>query len=248
MAESGGAEYLISIFGTEKDRVNCPFYFKIGACRHGDKCTRRHNRPTLSQTILFVNLWDNPVLKKPYNPKLAEEDFEDFCEDIFLELMKYGEIEDLYICDNISEHMVGNVYCKYRSEDDAAKAMVGLTGRFYNGKAVVAEYSPVTDFREASCRQYEHNECTRGGFCNFIHAKNIPPELRRGLFREQRYYGRELHKEKRGRDGDRSRDSRRKERPRSRERDEKRRRTRSRSPRDRREREQSHEKTVEIRM
>jgi len=148
MAESGGAEYLISIFGTEKDRVNCPFYFKIGACRHGDKCTRRHNRPTLSQTILFVNLWDNPVLKKPYNPKLAEEDFEDFCEDIFLELMKYGEIEDLYICDNISEHMVGNVYCKYRSEDDAAKAMVGLTGRFYNGKAVVAEYSPVTDFRK----------------------------------------------------------------------------------------------------
>lgn len=24
------AEHLASIFGTEKDRVNCPFYFKIG--------------------------------------------------------------------------------------------------------------------------------------------------------------------------------------------------------------------------
>jgi hypothetical protein len=27
------AEHLASIFGTEKDRVNCPFFFKIGACR-----------------------------------------------------------------------------------------------------------------------------------------------------------------------------------------------------------------------
>ena len=32
------AEYLASIFGTEKDKVNCTFYFKIGACRHGDTC------------------------------------------------------------------------------------------------------------------------------------------------------------------------------------------------------------------
>lgn len=24
------ADHLASIFGTEKDRVNCPFYFKIG--------------------------------------------------------------------------------------------------------------------------------------------------------------------------------------------------------------------------
>ncbi|CAJ0649888.1 16608_t:CDS:2 [Entrophospora sp. SA101] len=29
------AEYLASIYGTEKDKVNCSFYFKIGACRHG---------------------------------------------------------------------------------------------------------------------------------------------------------------------------------------------------------------------
>ncbi|CAM6016823.1 unnamed protein product [Sphagnum balticum] len=29
------AENLASIFGTEKYGVNCPFYFKIGACRHG---------------------------------------------------------------------------------------------------------------------------------------------------------------------------------------------------------------------
>ena len=39
------ADRLAKIFGTEEDRVNCPFYFKLGACRNGDYCNRRHNRP-----------------------------------------------------------------------------------------------------------------------------------------------------------------------------------------------------------
>jgi splicing factor U2AF subunit len=50
------ANHLASIFGTEKDRVNCPFYFKIGACRHGDRCSRLHNRPTISPTLLLHNM------------------------------------------------------------------------------------------------------------------------------------------------------------------------------------------------
>lgn len=54
------AEHLASIFGTEKDRVNCPFYFKIGACRHGDRCSRLHNRPTASQTLLLANMYQSP--------------------------------------------------------------------------------------------------------------------------------------------------------------------------------------------
>lgn len=54
------AEYLASIFGTEKDKVNCSFYFKIGACRHGERCSRIHNKPTFSQTIVLQNLYINP--------------------------------------------------------------------------------------------------------------------------------------------------------------------------------------------
>jgi hypothetical protein len=54
------AEHLASIFGTEKDRVNCPFYFKIGVCRHGDRCSRLHNRPTASQTLLLANMYQSP--------------------------------------------------------------------------------------------------------------------------------------------------------------------------------------------
>lgn len=38
-------------------------------------------------------------------------------------------------------------------------AMNGLNGRFYAGKIIVAEYSPVTDFKEAKCRQYKEGAC-----------------------------------------------------------------------------------------
>jgi splicing factor U2AF 35 kDa subunit len=60
MAYLGGAEHLAKIHGTEEDRVNCPFYFKIGACRHGDRCSRQHHKPPFSQTIIVRNMWNNP--------------------------------------------------------------------------------------------------------------------------------------------------------------------------------------------
>ena len=81
------AEFLASIFGTEKDRVNCPFYFKIGACCHGERCSRQHNRPTFSQTILLLHMYQNPVhfQKQGYclhtliKPDITEEDTKAIC-------------------------------------------------------------------------------------------------------------------------------------------------------------------------
>ena len=60
------AEYLASIFGTEKDKVNCSFYFKMGACTHGDRCSRIHNKPTFSQVIdlLAISMMICPSLKE----------------------------------------------------------------------------------------------------------------------------------------------------------------------------------------
>lgn len=40
----------------------------------------------------------------------------------------------------------------------------------------------MTDFREATCRQYEENTCTRGGYCNFMHLRPISRDLRKQLF------------------------------------------------------------------
>ena len=65
----------------------------------------------------------------------------------------------------------------------------------FNGAPVYAELSPVTDFREACCRQYELGGCNKGAFCNFMHLKQISRDLRRKLygaraeFRGGGYYG-----------------------------------------------------------
>ncbi|RLW07816.1 hypothetical protein DV515_00003541 [Chloebia gouldiae] len=237
------AEYLASIFGTEKDKVNCSFYFKIGACRHGDRCSRLHNKPTFSQTILIQNIYRNPqnsaqtadgshsadikllqtgqvtelflrtdqefvectiallnIYRNPQNSSQSadglrcavsdvemQEHYDEFFEEVFTEMEeKYGEVEEMNVCDNLGDHLVGNVYVKFRREEDAEKAVIDLNNRWFNGQPIHAELSPVTDFREACCRQYEMGECTRGGFCNFMHLKPISRELRRELYGRRR--------------------------------------------------------------
>ncbi|KAL5281638.1 U2AF1 family protein [Megaselia abdita] len=191
------AEYLASIFGTEKDKVNCSFYFKIGACRHGDRCSRIHNKPTFSQTVLLQNLYVNPQnsaksadgshLVANVSNEEMQEHYDNFFEDVFVECEdKYGEIEEMNVCDNLGDHLVGNVFIKFRNEEDAEKAAKDLNNRWFGGRPVYSELSPVTDFREACCRQYEMGECTRSGFCNFMHLKPISRELRRFLYSRRR--------------------------------------------------------------
>ena len=184
------ANYLASIFGTEKDKVNCSFYFKIGACRHGDRCSRIHNKPTFSQTIVLQNLYINPqnsaksadgshlthvsdeemqVSFKGYLGSelfyaqvrnslhfifyniLFQEHYDNFFEDCFVEAEeKYGEVEEMNVCDNLGDHLVGNVYVKFRREEDAERAVNELNNRWFGGRPIYAELSPVTDFREVS--------------------------------------------------------------------------------------------------
>jgi splicing factor U2AF subunit len=223
------AEYLASIFGTEKDKVNCSFYFKIGACRHGERCSRIHNKPTFSQTILLQNLYVNPQnsaksadgshLMSNISEEAVQEHYDNFFEDVFVECEdKYGEIEEMNVCDNLGDHLVGNVYIKFRREEDAEKAVNELNNRWFGGRPIYAELSPVTDFREACCRQYELGECTRGGFCNFMHLKPISRELRRELYGRRRRKSRSRSRERRRRSRSRDKRSKSRERRRSRER------------------------------
>ncbi|KAK6144266.1 hypothetical protein DH2020_021086 [Rehmannia glutinosa] len=200
------AEHLASIFGTEKDRVNCPFYFKIGACRHGDRCSRLHTKPSISPTLLLSNMYQRPDMitpgvdaqGQPIDPKKMQEHFEDFYEDLFEELNKYGEIESLNVCDNLADHMVGNVYVQFREEEHASNALKNLTGRYYAGRPIIVDFSPVTDFREATCRQYEEDACNRGGYCNFMHLKRISRHRSHG----ERYHESRSHSSRRYDDRD----------------------------------------------
>jgi len=210
--------------------VNCPFYFKIGACRHGERCSRIHHRPAFSQTILIKHIYRHPVREAELralangqegnlvdyhqiDEKWALEDFLEFYENMYEELGKFGKIDCLCVCDNLGDHMLGHVYCKFMDEEDAADALNVMNGRYYDGKKMEVEFSPVTDFREARCRDFDEGSCARGGFCNFMHIKPVPLCLIRSLEEDVEYERRkEEDARRRSRDRSRDREERRKKR------------------------------------
>ncbi|KAL7415314.1 hypothetical protein BDY24DRAFT_382525 [Mrakia frigida] len=182
------ASHLANIFGTEQDRVNCSFYYKIGACRHGDRCSRKHQRPVHASTILLSNVYQNPGLDPncTMTKQELQDDFDNFYEDMYMELCTFGHVLELHICDNVGDHLVGNVYARYEWELEAAAAVASLNDRWYKGKPLFAELSPVTDFREACCRQNETGDCNRGGLCNFLHVRLATSSLRHELRQGQK--------------------------------------------------------------
>jgi splicing factor U2AF subunit len=149
-------------------RVFCAFYSKTGTCRHGDKCARIHNKPVMSQTLIFQNMYINPPVaiaisegNKVSDEALKEaiKHFEGFYKEVFLELTKYGEIKDLNVCDNLGDHLIGNVYVKFATFEEAEAALKALNGKYFADKPIIGEYSPVTDFRNSCCKDYESGSC-----------------------------------------------------------------------------------------
>eukprot|EP00442_Polarella_glacialis_P020306 CAMPEP_0115058118 /NCGR_PEP_ID=MMETSP0227-20121206/6159_1 /TAXON_ID=89957 /ORGANISM="Polarella glacialis, Strain CCMP 1383" /LENGTH=243 /DNA_ID=CAMNT_0002443043 /DNA_START=196 /DNA_END=927 /DNA_ORIENTATION=+ len=147
----------------------------------------------MSQTLLLSHMYPNTpeslalANDEPWDDDMydrAQQHLEAFYVEVFLELANYGEIEDLVVVDNLCDHMIGNVYVKYYHEEDAERALMKLTGRFYSGKLIQAEYTTVSDFREARCRAFHETRCNRGAYCNFMHIKHIPRAIKRRVVRE----------------------------------------------------------------
>lgn len=183
------ADHLASIYGTEQDKVNCSFYYKIGACRHGETCSRKHVKPQYSPTVLLPNMYVNPAHDATctLTPEVLQHHFDLFYEDIFTELaLKYGHVEEMLVCDNLGDHLMGNIYVRFGDEEAAARCVEDLNKRWYAGKPIFAELCPVTEFKGSCCRQYEMGQCNRGGYCNFMHFKYPTAEMKKELLACQR--------------------------------------------------------------
>lgn len=172
-----------------EDRVICTFYTKIGACRHGEKCSRKHIKPLSSDTILLPNLYQNPKLNKndgeELNPKQVQEYFDHFYKDIFLKFASLGEVYSMVVCENDNNHLNGNVYVKFSNKDSAYNAVMLLNQEWFGGRPVHCELSPVESFHDANCRAYESSTCNRGDHCNFMHIRKPTPQLKASLFKSQ---------------------------------------------------------------
>jgi len=156
----------------------------------------------------------------------AREDFLVFFENMYVELSKFGRLDALHICDNVGDHMIGHVYAKFSDEEEAADALNVMNGRFYDGRKLEVEFSPVTDFLEARCRDFDEDSCRRGGFCNFMHIKPVPMCLIRDMEEDA---DEERRREDMERAERRRKDRRRRKRDRDRDRKSRRSRSRSRS-------------------
>jgi len=178
---------LARLHGTEQDSVNCAFYLKCGACRHGDTCDRNHQKPPFSTTLLIKHMWLNPYYIASVKPdtKIVQESFDEFYEEVFQELSKSGEVVEMVVCENTSEHITGNVYVQFDDEDIASDCMQSINQRFFAGRRLNVEYSPVRDFREALCKDFDESMCSRAGNCNFLHC--IVPSAKLMTYLREKY-------------------------------------------------------------
>lgn len=94
---------------------------------------------------------------------------------------RFPFIIEVMLANNPPSDLIGNVYARFKYEEDAQEACNTLNSRWYAARPIYCELSPVTDFREACCRLNSGEGCVRGGFCNFIHRKDPGPELDREL-------------------------------------------------------------------
>jgi len=87
-----------------------------GPCRAVHRSTVEEPKESAGGNSLSIYLW-LAVLWLDVNHQQSESCVicvQDFYEDIFEEVDKFGEIEHLNICDNLADHMVGNVYIKFK--------------------------------------------------------------------------------------------------------------------------------------
>lgn len=159
----------------------CTFYSKIGACRHGDKCSRRHIHPRRSDTILIFNLYRNPK----GSSQQIQQRFDQFYQDVFVYIARIGEIDAMVVCENDNDHLNGNVYVKFMNDTVAETVMNALNEEWYDALPIHCELSPVESFQDANCRAYDAGTCSRGGHCNFMHIRRPTPEVRSILFQAQ---------------------------------------------------------------
>lgn len=55
-------------------------------------------------------------------------------EDVYCELVKFGNLLEMHVCDNVGDHLIGNVYARFDWEDEAQMAVEALNKRWYAGE------------------------------------------------------------------------------------------------------------------
>uniref|UniRef100_A0A8D2I4Y9 Zinc finger CCCH-type, RNA binding motif and serine/arginine rich 2 n=1 Tax=Urocitellus parryii TaxID=9999 RepID=A0A8D2I4Y9_UROPR len=176
----------INLRSMEKDQAICPFYSKTGACRFGDRCSRKHNYPATSSTLLIKSMFTtfemeqcsrddyDPDASLEYSEEETYQQFLDFYDDVLPEFKNVGKVIQFKVSCNLEPHLRGNVYVQYQLEEECQAALSLFNGRWYAGRQLQCEFCPVTQWKTAICGLFEIQQCPRGNHCNFLHVFRNP--------------------------------------------------------------------------
>ncbi|KAM3185239.1 hypothetical protein ACTXT7_006779 [Hymenolepis weldensis] len=138
----------------------CQFFWKTGACRYGDRCSRQHPLPPLHSSdiasfglshsntprliLIIENMFNHFSLQ--CDPLEVDEtqlliDYRDFYADVRPELENIcgGPLEIFRCCRNALPHLRGNVYIQFTQHPTIASDIaLRLSSRLYDGKQLVA--------------------------------------------------------------------------------------------------------------
>lgn len=70
------------------------------------------------------------------------------------ELRALGQVTQFKVCCNQSPHLRGNVYVSYSTEREALRAYYALSGRFYGGRQIQAQFCTVPEWSKAVCGKF----------------------------------------------------------------------------------------------
>lgn len=175
----------------------CHFYIKMGACRHGDQCTKLHIKPTESPTVLFPKLYPNPLAvellsdysgPREFDAKYIEQHFIKFYKKAWRAFMAFGKIHEMWAVSNLGDHLLGNVYIRFETNEDAAHAVKEASSKTFHQIPLLPELSPVTVFNDACCKEFLEGTCRRGPQCNYLHIIKVSRQLLSKLTQEQEKY------------------------------------------------------------
>ncbi|KAM4592614.1 U2 small nuclear ribonucleoprotein auxiliary factor 35 kDa subunit-related protein 2 [Odontesthes bonariensis] len=173
-------------FGTERDVANCPFFLKTGACRFGERCSRKHVYPTASPTLMVRGMFRTFGMEElrrddydmdaclEHSEEELQESFLEFYDDVLPEFKNVGRVLQFKVCCNYEPHLRGNVYIQFETEEQCKEALIKFNGRWYAGRQLHCEICPVTRWKNAICGLFDRRKCPKGKHCNFLHVFRNP--------------------------------------------------------------------------
>lgn len=175
---------------TERDPNLCPFFDKTGTCMKGELCNKSHKDVPISRTIVLHHIFPDPdafismlppdVLKM--DPETKKRLVDAFFIDVACMLMQFGQLDDMILCQNKVDHLVGNVIALFHDSNAALAAKTFLDGQYYAGRKIQVSFVPIPRISLTICHNVDGGQCQLGNMCNFVHPLEPSPFIFNQIF------------------------------------------------------------------